>query len=201
MIAWMQNWDTLAISSLKASWVGQMTIPRELSVRDGRLYQRPIRELDGLRSGRVSYKNVEFEGELTLDGIRGRKVDVTITLRPGDEEHIYRKFAVWFCQNDAYHTAISFRPQESILKIDRKFSGSRRAIIHQRRCEVPQSRGRITFRMILDRFSVEVFVNDGAQTLTATMYTDQSADGFKFFAAGKISMDIEKYDLDMEGAN
>ena len=201
MIAWMQNWDTLAIASLKTPWFGQMTIPRELSVRDGRLYQRPIRELDALRSGRVSYENVEFEGELTLDGVKGRKVDITITLRPGDEEHIYQKFAVWFCQNDAYHTAISFRPQESILKIDRKFSGSRRAIIHQRRCEVPQGHGHITFRMILDRFSVEVFVNDGAQTLTATMYTDQSADGFKFFAVGKISMDIEKYDLDMEDTN
>ena len=201
MIAWMQNWDTLAINSLKAPWFGQMTVPRELSVKNGRLYQWPIRELDDLRGGHVSYKDVEFEGELTLDGIRGRKVDVTITLRPGDEENIYRKFAVWFCQNDTYHTAISFRPQESILKIDRKFSGSRRAIIHQRRCEVPQSHGRVTFRMILDRFSVEVFVNDGAQTMTATMYTDQSADGFKFFATGKISMDIEKYDLDMEGTD
>ena len=140
---------------------------------------------------------MEFEGELTLDGIKGRKVDVTITLRPGDENQIYKKFAVWFGQNDTYHTAISFRPSESILKIDRKFSGSRRAIIHQRRCEVPQNNGNLTFRMILDRFSVEVFVNHGEQTLSATMYNDQSADGFKFFAAGKISMDIEKYDLDV----
>ena len=198
MIAWMQNWDTLAIASLKAPWFGQMTVPRELSVKDGRLYQWPVRELDALRSGHVSYQNVDFEGELTLEGIRGRKVDVTITLRPGDEAQIYKKFAVWFGQDDTYHTAVSFRPYESILKIDRKFSGSRRAIIHQRRCKVPQNGGNITFRMILDRFSVEIFVNQGAQTMSATMYTDQSADGFKFFADGKVSMDIEKYDLDAE---
>ena len=50
--------------------------------------------------------------------------------------------------------------------------------------------------MILDRFSAEIFVNQGEQTLSATMYTDQSADGFKFFAAGRVTMDIEKYDLD-----
>lgn len=198
MIAWMQNWDTLAIASLKAPWFGQMTLPRELSIRDGRLYQWPIRELEALRSGHVSYKDVNFTGELTLEGIKGRKVDVTITLRPGDEEHIYTKFAVWLGMDDTYHTAISFRPVESILKIDRKFSGSRRAIIHQRRCQVPQSNGHITFRMILDRFSVEIFVNNGEQTLTATMYTVQSADNFKFFANGAISMDVEKYDLDAE---
>ncbi len=198
MIAWMQNWDTLSIASLKAPWFGQMTVPRELSIKNGRLYQWPVRELDGLRSGRVSYQNVDFQGELTLEGIKGRKVDVTITLRPGDEAHIYKKFSVWFGQDNTYHTAISFRPYESILKIDRKFSGSRRAIIHQRRCKVPQNGGNITFRMILDRFSVEIFVNHGEQTLSATMYTDLSADGFRFFADGEVTMDIEKYDLDGE---
>ena len=198
MIAWMQNWDTLSIASLKAPWFGQMTVPRELTIKNGRLYQCPVRELDGLRSGRVSYQNVDFQGELTLEGIKGRKVDVTITLRPGDEEHIYKKFSVWFGQDDTYHTAISFRPYESVLKIDRKFSGSRRAIIHQRRCKVPQNGGNITFRMILDRFSVEIFVEHGEQTLSATMYTDLSADGFRFFADGEVTMDIEKYDLDGE---
>ena len=125
-------------------------------------------------------------------------MDVTITLRPGDPERVYQKFAVWFCQDDTYHVALSFRPGESILKIDRKFSGSRRAIIHQRRCAVPQRGGELTFRMILDRYSVEVFVNHGEQTLSATMFTDLDADGFKFFATGKVNMDVEKYDLDAE---
>ena len=49
--------------------------------------------------------------------------------------------------------------------------------------------------MILDRFSVEVFVNDGEQVLTATMYTDQSADGISFFENGKVNIDVVKYDL------
>ena len=49
--------------------------------------------------------------------------------------------------------------------------------------------------MILDRFSVEVFVNDGEQVMTATMYTDQSADGISFFADGTVNMDVVKYDL------
>lgn len=197
MIGWMQNWDTLAIASLKAPWFGQMTVPRELSVRDGRLYQWPIRELESLRSGPVSYQNVDFEGELTLDGIKGRTVDVTITVRPVDGEDIYNKFALWFGQNDVFHTSISYYPQESILKIDRKFSGTRRAIIHQRRCKVPYKDGHITLRLIMDRFSVEIFINNGEQTVSATMYTDQSADGFRFFATGRLSMDVEKYDLDM----
>ncbi len=47
-----------------------------------------------------------------------------ITLRPADAQDIYKKFAVRFAQIDTCHTAVSFRPYESVLKIDRKFSGS-----------------------------------------------------------------------------
>ena len=55
--------------------------------------------------------------------------------------------------------------------------------------------GELKLRVILDRFSVEVFVNDGEQVMTATMYTDQSADGISFFADGTVNMDVVKYDL------
>ena len=50
-------------------------------------------------------------------------------------------------------------------------------------------------RIILDRFSVEVFVNDGEQALSAVLYTEQSADGISFYADGMVNMDIVKYDL------
>ena len=94
-----------------------------------------------------------------------------------------------------YYTALSFRPRESILKVDRKFSGSRRAIIHQRRSLVNTTDGELKLRIILDRFSVEVFVNDGEQVLSATMYTKQEAEGISFFADGTANIDVVKYDL------
>lgn len=50
-------------------------------------------------------------------------------------------------------------------------------------------------RIILDKFSVEVFVNDGEQVLTATMYTDLAADGISFYADGDVAMDVVKYEL------
>ena len=81
------------------------------------------------------------------------------------------------------------------MKIDRKFSGTRRAVIHQRRSKVNHRNGELTFRMILDRFSVEIFINNGEQTISATIYTDQEADGIMFIADGQVRMDVEKYDL------
>ena len=198
MIGWMQNWDTCNLHSPEQPWFGQMSLPRELSVVDGRLLQKPIRELENLRGKEVKHENVTFSGLTKLDGIQGRKIDMELSVRPLDEENMYRKFAVRFAQNNTYHTAVSFRPLESIVKIDRKFSGSRRAIIHQRRSRVNSRNGEIKLRIILDTFSAEVFVNDGEHVLSATIYTDKEADGISFLADGVATIDVVKYDLLME---
>ncbi len=195
MIGWMQNWDSCSIRSPEEPWFGQMSLPRELFLKNGRLYQRPIRELGAMRHNKIEYTDVEVSGVVKLDGIRGRKVDMELRVRPKDAEELYQKFAVRFAQDDRYYTSLSFRPRESVLKVDRKFSGSRRAIIHQRRSLVKPVDGELKLRMILDRFSVEVFVNDGEQVLSATMYTGREADGISFFASGTAKIDVVKYEL------
>lgn len=195
MIGWMQNWDTCAIRTPDELWFGQMSLPRELFIKNGRLYQQPIRELEDMRSNKVEYKGVSISDTISLEGIKGRKVDIELNIYPENEENIYRKFAIRFAQNAQYQTSVSFRSHESVLKIDRKFSGSRRAIIHQRRTRVNSENGHLKLRLILDQFSVEVFVNDGEQVVTATMYTEKEASGISFFADGVAKMDIVKYDL------
>lgn len=199
MIGWMQNWDTCSLRMPDQPWYGQMSLPRELSIKNGRLYQSPIRELEKLRCHRVAYENISVEGQLDLDEIEGRRVDMELTLRPADAENMYRKFTVYFAKNDEYRTSLSFRPHESVLKIDRKFSGSRRAIIHQRRCLVNSSDGELKLRLILDRFSVEVFINDGEQVMSTVIYTDQDANAISFEADGAVKLDVVKYDLTGEG--
>lgn len=195
MIGWMQNWDTCNFRSKNETWFGQMSLPRELSVKNNRLYQKPIRELEDMRHNKVEYHDVPVSGTVRLDGIKGRRIDMELNLRPGDRNDIYQKFAVRFAQNEQYQTSFSFRPRESVLKVDRKFSGSRRAIIHQRRSLVNSKDGELNMRIILDRFSVEAFINDGEQVMSAIIYTDQAADGISFFADGTVNIDIVKYDL------
>lgn len=200
MIGWMQNWDTCNLHAPERPWFGQMSLPRELSIRNGRLFQQPLRELESLRCGEVRYDNVSFTDILRLEGIKGRKIDMELSIRPEDAENLYRKFAVRFAQDDTYRTSVSFRPYESIIKIDRKHSGSRRAVIHQRRCLVNHDesrKGRIKIRIILDYFSAEVFVNDGEYVLSTTFYTDPDADGISFFADGRVTMDVVKWDICM----
>lgn len=195
MMGWMQNWDTCSFRAIDQPWYGQMSLPRELSVKNGRLYQWPIRELEDMRGEKVVHENVVFSGTTILAGVSGRKIDMEIELAPDGETQIYKKFTVCFAQNQEYYTSLSFRPDESILKIDRKFSGSRRGIVHQRRNLVNSENGKLKFRMIMDKFSVEVFVNDGENAMSAVIYTDLSAEGISFVADGKVRMNVTKYEL------
>lgn len=196
MIGWMQNPDTCTLNRIsERKWFGQMSLPREVSVRNGRLYQRPVRELEQYRSNPVFYKSITVLGNLRLSGIEGRTVDMEMTIRPDYNSGLYQKFTVCFAQDKQYKTSLSFRPHESTLKIDRKFSGSRRACIHQRRCLVHHEKGMLRLRIILDRFSAEIFVNDGEQVMSAAISTDIAAKGISFFSDGQVLMDITKYDL------
>ena len=198
MIGWLQNWDACQNSKNGQQWYGQMSMPRELFLRNGRLCQRPIRELEQYRRNPVEYRNVTVQENTALYGIEGRCTELLITLRPKNPEKLYQKFELHFAENETYHSSINFRPMERIVKIDRKFSGSRRAIIHQRRCLVPNDNGELTMRVFLDRNSVEVFLNDGDQVMSAVIMTDDSARGISFHADGEVEMDVTKYELNLE---
>ena len=59
MIAWMQSWD-INIKPAEQRWNGMMTVPRELSLINGHLYQRPVRELENYLVNPIHYQNTEI---------------------------------------------------------------------------------------------------------------------------------------------
>ena len=47
----------------------------------------------------------------------------------------------------------------------------------------------------MDRYSVEVFVNDGEQAASVAIFTRQAAEAISFDAVGALLLDVEKYDI------
>ena len=200
MIGWMQNWDTSGAHDSNEPWFGQMALPREISIKDGRLCQWPIKELESMRTNKVEHKDYllpatkdlkdsdseSIEGSISLDGIKGRCLDLELEVKPKDVEAMFDKFVISIAADEKYHTDIIIRPKENIAKIDRKFSGSRRAIVHQRRAHIPWNSETIKLRIILDRYSMEVFFEDGKYVMTASLPTDVSCDAI---------INVVKYDL------
>jgi len=198
MIAWMQNWATVGAKPNRCRWFGQMNIPRELAVKDGRLIQNPVRELEQYRGQRVMHRNVPVSGEVNLPGIQGRMLDMTVTVRPTGAD-LYRWFRIRVAKDGEHETIIRYRPSDGAVKLDRTRSGLPHDIVHTRSFLVRPQDGEIRLRLILDRFSLEVFVNDGEQAASAVIYTRQEADAITFEAGGSVLIDVEKYDLIFEG--
>ena len=199
MIAWMQNWETSSCRNEKLRFMGQMTLPRELSVRDGRLIQNPVRELEAYRGIKIAYRNVMVCGETHLQGIRGRILDMTVTVRPASEGTLYRRFQLCVAKDGERFTSIRYKPESHTVRIDRTNSGFPHDIVSNRVFPVRPRQGEIKLRVVMDRYSMELFVNDGEQAASCVLYTPQDAEAISFDADGTVLLDIEKYDLSIDG--
>ena len=198
MIAWMQNWETSSSKPQELRFMGQMTLPRELSVRNGRLFQNPVRELESCRGVKIDYHNVLINGEASLRGISGRCMDMTVTVRPGNERSIYKWFRLYVAKDGENFTMISYRPDIGTLKVDRTHSGFPHDIVNIREFPVRQNDGEIKIRVVMDRYSMELFVNDGEQAASFVLYTPQEANAVSFSSDGSVLVDVEKYDLEIK---
>ncbi len=195
MIGWMQNWETSNCQSSSMRCFGQMTVPRELALRDGRLYQNPVRELKACRSYQILYRNVLLTGMTTLQNVRGRVVDMTVNIRPASQNAMYSWFKINVAGDGEHMTTIRYKPECNTIRIDRTRCGFPHDIVNVRDFVVRPRGGEIKLRILLDKYSMELFVNDGEQAATTVIYTDVSADAISFESMGSVIMDVEKYDL------
>ena len=64
--------------------------------------------------------------------------------------------------------------------------------------EIKVKNGALKLRVVMDRYSLELFVNDGEQAASFVLYTPLEAASVSFSSDGSVLVDVEKYDLLME---
>lgn len=190
LIGWMQN-PCSSQCPPHAKWMGQLTAPRELHVHDGRLIQMPIAELEQYRGSRTAYEKVILNGALSLPGICGRVLDMNVTVEPGQD---CTEVRIELAKGGTYRTELSYDPKSGLLTLCRAHSGFTPNEDCMRSCTTPG--GRLKLRILLDRCSVEIFVNDGQQVMSAVIYTPEEAQEITFASTGHALLDAEKYDLE-----
>lgn len=195
LVAWMQNWAFLDGQPPQQRWFGQMTLPRELFFRRGRLCQRPIREISSLHTNHVSFRNQLIQAETTLPGIHGRKLDMTLRVRPRAGCAAFR---VGLNCGGGLRATLIWRIGESLLHFDRSALEVHANHLHERTCRVFVMDGELSLRILLDRNSVEVFAGEGETTMSSVVYPPDANEGITFQADGGAELDIDKYDLDQE---
>lgn len=193
MIAWMQSWD-MNIKPTEQKWNGMMTVPRQLEFRDGILYQNPVEELARYRVEPVVCKEHSISGSVRIPGIRGRVMDMTLEILDGD----YETFIIYFAQNERYHVSFRYVKSANTVEFDRTYSGMTRDAVCRRTMKIKNMDKNLKLRLVLDRFSVELFVNNGVQAFTSTFYTPLDADDIVFECDKSAVVNIEKYGLRLD---
>ncbi len=167
LIAWMQSWESY-ITPEDYLWSGMMTIPRELSFKNNRLYQNPVRELENLKTEEKDSEiqpekietilnNQERHFELNFSVAEQTSGTIKIILGNTEEEYVLLKI-------DLYEQSIYFDRSKS--QVPGKISA--------RKAKLPPKDELIKFRIIGDTCSLEVFVDDGKMAFTNAFFLSQA---------------------------
>ena len=195
MIAWMNNWDTSQYYREDLEFVGQMTFPRELVFRNGHILQNPVRELEFYYGESVVHEQIIAEGCCKLPGIGGRSIDLTVTIRPDDLPGEMKRFYIDLAAGKNVQTTLEFDPVLSQVCVDRTGSGFPHDIVNIRRIPVRIKDGALTLRMLIDRYSLELFVNGGEQAASFVLFNPDDAEEIRFRSIGRTLIDVRQYSI------
>lgn len=188
MIGWLQSWDN-HITPVDFKWSGIMSIPRELTIQDGRLYQYPVREIEYYRSERCSYRDRLRCGNVYNQLMCGREFDMIIKL----ENAACDSFEIRLGVGDKKYTSIRYEIDRNLITFDRTYSGLCKDFVCERRMKVDEFHDGMEIRILMDKYSIEMFVDDGKYAMSSLIYTELSCNGIDFVTDGEIDIIVEKY--------
>ena len=166
MIGWVGCPDATAENpTVERGWQCALTVPRELSMRDGKLCQWPAREIEKLRSDGIRVA----AGELVEDP--GRLFDAVVSCEG------VKTFEL------EIREGIFVRYADEMLTLDMGDEGFGR---DQRSVELSELRD---LRVLSDTTLVEIFANDGEAALTSRIYSP-AASAMKLQTEGAPSMEF-----------
>jgi len=190
MIAWMKSWDTNFMPE-ETNWNGMMTVPRELNISEYVILQNPVKEIENYYKNQVLYEDVSLSGSQQLDGMKGRVLDMTIYIKSGN----YKKFVIELAKNDSYCITCTFFPDKGEFTFDRTYSGLNRDVPCSRTMKVQNKAEDVTIRILLDKYSAEIFINNGEQVMSNTFFTPLEANDIVFDVEGILTADINMHEI------
>lgn len=197
MVAWMQSWNRTPVMK-QHGWAGAMTLPRILTLENGKLIQTPVPEINTYRKNYVEKKEY-INGSNTFPEISGNQVELIIRFSPGAG----KTGVTLFANKENKGTKVYY--QDGYIYLDRNESSNGMLPegedkdfhnITKSKVELDEEE-KIELRIFLDRFSVEVFINKGQKTITATTNPTIEDQGIIFYSDEPVHFDIKKWRLDV----
>ena len=180
-IGWFNNWETSLLPT--SPWRSCMSIPRELSLRRMSfndeepatyvLVQKPVAELQALRVNSRTVGTADAGWPpvaVTEPGeLRELTFEIEATLEPGNARSVGFRIRT----GDDEFTEVAYDRHFAAVYVDRSKSGNvgfHPAFAGRHHAPASLVDGTITRRILVDRSSIEVFVNDGEAVISDRIF-------------------------------
>ena len=183
IVGWMGIPEEEDFPTVKNEWLHCLTLPRELKVIDGKLYQLPIKEMESIRG-----EKIEFSGKMTGE----------VKVGTGVTYELKAKFTDF--NSDFGLKLRTGKNSETVLKFD---YNDKKFVLDRTKGEQPDKRLRkvylgdiseLELTVFVDNSSVEVFINGGAEVFSSRIFPEKDADGISVFADKDVNVEIEKWE-------
>jgi fructan beta-fructosidase len=176
-IGWMSN-PRYAGDTPTDVWRGGMSLPREVSLRAEThgytLLQRPIRELASLQTRHTRFADLKL-GSVERTLLTAGEKDNAHRIRARVKTNSSGGFAVIVSSGGKPVISIDFDAASAQLSVMRSGPNTIPSFVSSNAASLKAAGGVVSFDMIIDRSSVEAFVNDGERTICEQMFPDQGA--------------------------
>lgn len=169
-------------------WAHCYSLPREWSLNaDGELQQKAAEEVKGMRKeGGFSRSDFQLEGDLSLEPVSGREVEIEFNFTIGNNPVGFKIFG-----NGSKEATVTYTPRSSTLTVD--FSQLDRLVndggvyngVYS--CSLPEFQRRGTdmkINLFIDHSIIDIFINDRWATSIRVFPTDPAATQVKAFSDG-----------------
>ena len=183
IVGWMGIPEEEDFPTVKNEWLHCLTLPRELKVIDGKLYQVPINEMESIRGEKIEFS---------------KKVAGEVKVGTGTTYELKAKFTN--INSDCGLKLRTGKNSETVLKFD---YNDKKFVLDRTKGERPDKRLRkvylgdiseLELTVFVDNSSVEVFINSGQEVFSSRIFPEKDADGISVFADKDVNVKIEKWE-------
>lgn len=177
LTAWMNTWSETNVTQ-GYNWSGSMVLPRELSLKDGHLYQKPVRELSNYYCDNIKKDSLTLNNSIYNFDVQDNccSIEFEIDLSKSNNNV---KAGIEVYKSDNYSTRIYYDVEKGCVIFDRTNCGS--VLNDIRYAKVEQNNNKIKLQILLDISSCEVFINDGYYTMTGNIFQKEQTNSLSFF--------------------
>ncbi|GIP46253.1 invertase [Paenibacillus sp. J45TS6] len=161
-------------------WANCLTLPRELILNQGKMIQRPVRELEQLRKEQSDVQDLLRDETKIFPDFNGTTYELICEFTNMNAQ----RFGVEFRAGKNEKTVLWYDHLSKKVILDRSISGEpiESAYGNVRRC--PLDADKVKFQLFVDTSSVEVFVNDGEEVFASRIFPSKDSTEIRFFSSG-----------------